>query len=137
MANAFRLKVNTPNGILFEDEILQIELKTKEGYLAILANHAPLIGSIEPSICYIRDLKNNRVSALINQGMFEVRDNVINVITDFFDFTTNVNVSVIEARQKKIEQALKKRDIKLLKDYENIEITLEQNMDNLKKLINK
>ena len=67
MAKLFKLKVSSPAGILFEDEVLQVEIKTKTGYMALLADHTPIISSFLPSICYIRDLKNNRVSSIINE----------------------------------------------------------------------
>jgi F0F1-type ATP synthase epsilon subunit len=51
MAKLFKLKVNTPAGIFFEDDIIQIELRTPSGVIGVLADHQPVIGSILPSLC--------------------------------------------------------------------------------------
>lgn len=131
----FKLKINTPEGIFFEDDILQIELKTSTGYIAILANHAPLIGAIVPSICYIRDIRNNRVSAVINGGMFYTNNNEINVITDFFDFTNNINESVIAKREQKIKQAISNKTFSSEIAIEKIQTKLEKELNDLRKII--
>lgn len=130
----FKLKINTPEGVFFEDDILQIELKTPTGYIAILANHAPLIGAIAPSICYIRDIKNNRVSSVINGGMFYVDKNVLNVITDFFDFTNKINESVISRREEKIRQAISNKSFSSTVAFEKIQSKLEKELNVLKKI---
>ncbi len=131
----FKLKINTPEGIFFEDDILQIELKTSTGYIAILANHAPLIGAIVPSVCYIRDIRNNRVSAVINGGMFYTNNNEINVITDFFDFTNNINESVIAKREQKIKQAISNKTFSSEIAIEKIQTKLEKELNDLRKII--
>ncbi len=131
----FKLKINTPEGIFFEDDILQIELKTSSGYIAILANHAPLIGAIVPSVCYIRDIRNNRVSAIINGGMFYTNNNEINVITDFFDFTNNINESVIAKREEKIRQAINNKTFSSEIAVERIQTKLEKELNDLRKIL--
>ena len=98
----FKLIINTPEGIFFEDEIIQIEIKTPNGYTAILVNHAPTIGAIVPSLCYIRDIRNNRVPAVINGGMFYLNDNRIQIVTQYIHIVANINESVFAKRQQRI-----------------------------------
>lgn len=136
---AVKLIINTPEGVFFEDEVLQVELKTTNGYIGLLANHAPIIGAIVPSICYIRDLKNNRVKALINSGIFSVKDNTISIITDFFDIIgdNNKNQDVIKAREEKILNALVNIESSSLKSFDLIQTKLQKEIDKLKKISNK
>jgi F0F1-type ATP synthase epsilon subunit len=51
MTKLFKLRVNTPAGVFFEDDIIQIELKSPTGVIGILAEHQPVVGSIVPSLC--------------------------------------------------------------------------------------
>nr|QJR98398.1 hypothetical protein PlMoll_1800 [uncultured Mycoplasmataceae bacterium] len=131
----FKLKINTPEGVFFEDDILQIELKTSTGYIGILANHAPLIGAIVPSVCYIRDIRNNRVSAVINGGMFYTNNNEINIITDFFDFSNKVNESVIAKREERIKQAINNKTFSGQQVVEKIQTKLQKELNTLRKII--
>ncbi|MDR2823005.1 MAG: ATP synthase F1 subunit epsilon [Mycoplasmataceae bacterium] len=137
MAKEFKLKINTPSGIFFEDNVFQVELKTVNGYIGILNDHAPMIGSVIPSICFIRDAKGNRLSALINNAIFKMDGKVLNIITDYFDFTDNVDDSVFEKRKKQIDRALNNKNIKDSKSYALIETKLEQELNQLKKIAKK
>ncbi|MDR3329834.1 MAG: F0F1 ATP synthase subunit epsilon [Mycoplasmataceae bacterium] len=138
MAKLFKLKVNTPAGIFFEDDIIQIELRTPSGVIGVLADHQPVIGSILPSLCWIKDSKGNRVSALVNTGIFETDGKSINIITDFFDFTNKINDSVLEIRKQKIAEAIKSAESTTnVKLYEGIQRKLEKELEDLNKLTKK
>ncbi|MDR1234743.1 MAG: hypothetical protein LBJ97_01520 [Mycoplasmataceae bacterium] len=137
MPNPFHLKINTPDGTSYEDDVLQVELKTPNGMIGFLAEHQPSVGSILPSICYIKDQKGNRVSAVINTGIYKMDGKQINVITDFFNFTDRIDESVFELRRKKIEQAINQKDIKDVKIYEQIQRKLEEEIKELSEISKK
>ena len=52
-----KLKIITLDGIYFEEEVDLVNLTTSSGNITILANHIPLISSIDISHMYIK--KNN------------------------------------------------------------------------------
>ena len=47
--STFRLNISSPDGAIFEGDIVQVSLRGVEGELAILAKHVPFITSIVPS----------------------------------------------------------------------------------------
>ena len=116
-AKTFHLKVNTTTGILFEDDVLQAELCSSTGYYALLADHAPVIGTLNTSICYIRDQKNNRVKTIVNKGVFQF------------------NEDIFKTRQEKIDQILKQKSNNTVA-YNLIQTELKENLSELKKLAN-
>lgn len=135
MTKLFKIQVNTPSGIYFEDDILSAEINTETGRLVILANHAPVIGSFKPSHFYIRDQKNNRVDTIINYGVFRFDNNVLYLFTDFFTFANKINEDVFEKRQEQINLVLKEQ--KLHNEnytYDKVEKQLFDNLNELKKL---
>jgi F0F1-type ATP synthase epsilon subunit len=131
----FHLKVNTPTGILFEDDVLQAELCSSTGYYALLADHAPVIGTLNTSICYIRDQKNNRVKTIVNKGVFQFNENELNIFTDFFCFSDKANEDIFKTRQEKIDQILKQKSNDTVA-YNLIQTELKENLSKLKKLAN-
>ncbi|MDR3257450.1 MAG: F0F1 ATP synthase subunit epsilon [Mycoplasmataceae bacterium] len=138
MTKLFKLRVNTPAGVFFEDDIIQIELRTPTGVIGILAEHQPVVGSIVPSLCWIKDAKGNRVSALVNTGIFKTDGKLINVITDFFYFTNKLNDSIFEVRKQKIADAIKAaEDTANAKLYEGVQRKLEKELEELNKLTKK
>lgn len=53
-----KLRISTPNGIFFEDDVYMVTLKTSEGYIGLQYNRMPFISSIEISTLYI-NIDNN------------------------------------------------------------------------------
>jgi F-type H+-transporting ATPase subunit epsilon len=45
----FEVEVLTPEGEVFNGEVLQVSTRTAGGEIGILANHAPLLASLRPS----------------------------------------------------------------------------------------
>lgn len=138
MLKIFKLKVNTPEGVLINEDIFQIEIKTDTGYIGLLANHSPIVGVIETSICYIRDQKNERKGALVNRGIFEFNNNVVTIITDFFQYTENLNKNVLDSREAAINAAIKKITANAADPlrYDKIKLQLEQGIKKLRKVGN-
>lgn len=107
MSKKFILRVSTPSGILFEEEIFQITLSTPTGFVGILANHQPIISSVLTSICYIVDKEGKKVEGLVNNGIFTMDGKLLTIVTDFFDFNFRDEKSdVLEKRKQVIEQAI-------------------------------
>ncbi|WEK82864.1 MAG: hypothetical protein L3I91_01860 [Mycoplasma sp.] len=138
MPKLFKLKVNTPAGILFEDDILAAEIFTDEGKIVFLADHTPAIGSFIPSHCYFRDQKNNRVDTIINNGVFRFDQNSLNLFTDFFVFAKDANEDVFESRMKQIKEVLKeKAQHQKNSTYDAVQAKLEENLRHLRELASK
>ena len=49
----FRFVISTPDGNLYEGDIVKISLRGTEGDLAVMANHIPFITSVRPCQCHI------------------------------------------------------------------------------------
>ena len=110
MAKTFKLKVYTPAGVLFEDNISQASIHTSEGWISLLANHAPLIGSFEASHLYVRDLNNNQVDTIIGEGIFSFNCNTFSLFTNFFAFAKEINENAFDRIEKELNTALAKQE---------------------------
>lgn len=126
----FHLIINTPTGILFEDDILQAEVCSSNGYYALLADHSPVIGSLRTSICYLSDQKNNRVKTIVNSGVFQFNKNVLNIFTDFFCFCNDDKGNILKIRQEKIDQVLNSK----FNDNKIFSVALDELKENLNQL---
>src|ERR1700761_7563097 len=45
----FKVEILTPEGEVFNDEVEMVSTRTTLGSIGILANHEPLLGSLEPT----------------------------------------------------------------------------------------
>ena len=48
MAKTFRLEIVTPEKLVFSEDITSLVIPAEEGYLGVLAGHAPLLASLKP-----------------------------------------------------------------------------------------
>ena len=49
----FVLKITSPEGDLFCDEAVKLDLRGSEGELAVMAGHVPFVTSVKPCSCKI------------------------------------------------------------------------------------
>lgn len=80
---AFTLEVVTPERVVFTGEVTTVVLPAEEGYLGILAHHAPLIATLTRGRITFRS-PEGAMTTLQNEGagFLEVRDNRVTVLAD-------------------------------------------------------
>lgn len=79
------LKIITPNGIFFEGEVSIINVKTINGYLGILADHMPLVSTIEISKMSFR--QNDVLTEMkIGGGILQVQPKYVKILTDHISY---------------------------------------------------
>ena len=49
----FKFIISTPDGNLYDGEIVKISLRGAEGDFAVMANHTPFVTSVKPCECKI------------------------------------------------------------------------------------
>ncbi len=68
----FKFVVTTPDGNLFESDIVSVSLRGVEGDLAIMANHTPFVTSVKPCKCRV-ELEDGSIKLLdIKRGLLSV-----------------------------------------------------------------
>jgi F-type H+-transporting ATPase subunit epsilon len=45
----FQVEILTPEGAVFDEEVEMVSTRTTVGLIGVLANHAPLLGTLEPT----------------------------------------------------------------------------------------
>jgi F-type H+-transporting ATPase subunit epsilon len=54
MARTFRLEIVTPEKLVFSEDVVSLVAPAEEGYLGVLAGHAPLLAALKPGEIKIR-----------------------------------------------------------------------------------
>ena len=71
----FRCQVLTPEGEAFNDEVEMVSTRTGVGSLGILANHAPLMGMLEPTELRLYRTESDIVRFAQSEGYLQVVNN--------------------------------------------------------------
>lgn len=81
MADTFQLEVATPERELVNEQVTEAEIPGENGYMGILAGHAPLLSALAPGVLTYRAGGNQHVFA-IDGGFVEVFENHVRVLAD-------------------------------------------------------
>lgn len=84
---ALLLKIVTPNGIFFEQNIKMVTVKTAEGYIGFLENHSPFVATLVPGNINIDTGKEIHVFNS-SVGLIYALPNAIKILTDKISITT-------------------------------------------------
>jgi F-type H+-transporting ATPase subunit epsilon len=73
--NKFPVEVLTPEGELFNDEVEMVSTRTSLGQIGILANHAPLLATLDPTELRIYKSDSDVVRFAQAEGYLQVGGN--------------------------------------------------------------
>ena len=82
MAESFHLSVLTPTESVIDEEVESAVFPGTEGYLGVLAHHAPLITGLKPGKLTVRGTDGETRVYFVAGGFLEVSNNRANVLAD-------------------------------------------------------
>jgi F-type H+-transporting ATPase subunit epsilon len=80
--HTFLLRLVTPQKLLLEAEVSYIQAPGSEGYLGVLAHHAPLITALKEGKLEVKDPGGRLTTYHVTGGFLEVSDNRATVLAD-------------------------------------------------------
>jgi F-type H+-transporting ATPase subunit epsilon len=110
----FKLSIVSPERILFEDEIRSLIVPGSEGYLGVLAHHAPLIATLKVGKITIKDESNVEKIMAISGGFIEVSNNVATILADTVELVDEIDL-------ERAQDALNRAQELLNLDVSNVE----------------
>lgn len=78
----FKIRVVTPERVAFDDEAVSLIVPAAEGYLGVLAHHAPLLALLRPGTVTVRVHEHALRTFRIAGGFLEVGGNRATVLAD-------------------------------------------------------
>jgi len=105
-----KFELVTLDGTKFHEEVHEVILPTADGYIAVFANHAPLVSLAVPGVISIRRKANHPDDMLehfaSHGGVIEVLDDTVKMLVDEADAASDINELEM---QKALERAKKLR----------------------------
>ena len=103
--NQLHLKIVTPEKLLLDEEVSQVNAPTEQGEIGILPNHANLMAKLEPGELVIK--KGNKEDRLaVGDGFLQITDNNLTIMTDLAVNEQDIDEKAVEEAKKRAEQAL-------------------------------
>ena len=73
--NTSHLKITSPDGVLFADDITAFFVRSSDGDMAVLAGHAPFVGTVQPCACRVAYEDAPDKSGRTSGGLLKVDQN--------------------------------------------------------------
>ena len=103
MADTLSLEVATPERSLVREQVSDLQVPGKEGYMGILPGHAPLLGMLGIGVLtYVWEGKKRYLS--IHQGFLEVLEDHVRVLADVAERAEEIDVPRARAALQRAQE---------------------------------
>ncbi len=83
--NVMNLTISSPEGTIFQGEVLGISLRGADGDLAILAGHVPFITSVKPGACTVMMTDEDKIG-YVDGGLLTVSSDAVTLLAGSFEW---------------------------------------------------
>lgn len=105
MADTFQLQVATPEQLLVDEQVREVQLPGKSGYMTVLPDHAPLLSALGAGL-----LTYDGGKYVISGGFVEVFDNRVSVLADRAETPDKIDTAAAQKELEEANQALGQAD---------------------------
>lgn len=96
MADKLRLKIITPDSLVFDGEVEEVVAPGELGEFGVLPGHVPFLSALFPGRLRFRAEGSGETVFIVHGGLADVKDDAVSVLTDLAERPEDVDVA--EAR---------------------------------------
>ena len=102
----FKLKIVTPDGLIYDGEAEKLIVRTTGGDVAILARHIDYVAPLGMGRAVVVNGESRRTAACIG-GMVSVVDGKVTLVPTTFEWSDQIDVDRVEASRRRADAVLK------------------------------
>lgn len=126
-----KLKIITPEKVVYEDEISQITLPTIDGEITILPNHRSYISALKLGEAILKK-GEEEIDLAISGGFIEFHNNELTVLADTAERAEEIDLKEAEEARQKAEELKSQKISADDTDYAQVVATLKREMNRVK-----
>lgn len=84
--NTFKFVISSPDGNVFEAEIVKASMRGSEGDFAIMAGHIPFITTVKPGECRIEMPNGEKKNGTLDGGLLTVSKESVTLLSGSFEW---------------------------------------------------
>lgn len=101
----FQLSLTSPEKLLFEEQVEQVDLPGAEGDLGVLAGHAPIMTLLRPGLVTASN-STERLTFVVLGGIAEFSSEKLTILAEFASHVADFDVAELRARISEMEEGL-------------------------------
>ena len=106
MAETLRLRIVTPERLLFDEDVDEVTAPGTEGEFGVFPNHTTFLSSLRPGRLLYKRTGQVKIMA-VSGGFAEVVNNSMTILTDSGELANEINVDRARAALQKAEETLR------------------------------
>jgi F-type H+-transporting ATPase subunit epsilon len=118
----FRLKIVAPDKIFFDGETEQIIVRTTEGDVGILANHAKYVANLPVGYLKIKQEDGSFKMAAISSGAISVGDNLVTILVSTIEWADEIDVERAKRAEEVAREIIKNKESSKEIDRANLKL---------------
>lgn len=115
-ATEIRIEVTTPERRVLWDRAKSIIVPGADGYLGILAHHAPMVAGLRAGVVFYGEESGEKRRLAITGGFLEVIDNHVTILADAGELAEEIDVDRAKAAFQRAERRLRDYSVQLDRD---------------------
>ena len=105
----FRLLVNTPDRVFYNDDVTMVELSITEGEIGVYAEHIPLTSVLVPCVMNIH-VDGDVKKAAVHGGIVEILQDKVTVLAEIAEWPEEIDVNRANEAKTRAERRLSSND---------------------------
>jgi F-type H+-transporting ATPase subunit epsilon len=100
MAESFQLEIVTPDKLVVDDRATEAQIPARQGYIGVLADHAPLITELAVGVITYRNTKGETHHISVAWGFAEVLPDKVTILAETAERASDIDIE--RARQARV-----------------------------------
>lgn len=126
------LKIVTPEGVVLQEEVVQVTLPVEEGEVTILPEHMPYIGSLQAGEALITHADASQTAFALSGGFVECDNNTLVVLADTAERAEAIDIERAEAAKQRAEELRSQVADMSEEEYARVAAALEKELVRIK-----
>lgn len=110
MADTLHAQILTPEGKLFDGEVLGVQIPGSSGSFEILANHAPIISTLDIGIIRIHKPDRSTIYLAVSGGFVEMNGNRMTLLAEAAEKAEEIDVDRAKLARDRALELLSSKD---------------------------
>jgi F-type H+-transporting ATPase subunit epsilon len=104
MAETMQLQLVSPERMLVDEQVTEVQIPALDGYIGAMPGHAPLLSALKPGGVLTYTAGGQQKTLAVYGGFVEVMPDRVRVLADAAEFGTEINR---EKAQQRLQAAVK------------------------------
>lgn len=105
--STFHLQIVTPDGLMFDGQVKKVLVRTTEGDVGILSNHADYVTPLATGLARVTTENGDTKIAACSGGLLSVKKGITRIAADTFEWAENIDVERARRAKERAEKRLK------------------------------